>query len=278
MEIGILVIDISKCHGCNNCFMACKDEFVNNEFSNYTFSQPRHGHRWINIIKKERGIFPMVDVVYLPLLCQQCEDAPCLRGGNLKGDYESNNVVRFDLAKSIGRKDVLGKCPYKVIYWNEEKEAPQKCNQCIHLTENGWDKPRCVMACPTGAMNYVKIEEEKISAYLEVNELKVLHPEYNTKPRVFYKNLDRYLKNFIGGSLTYQNECLKDVKIFLGEDERNLIDINQNSNTFGDFKVDGLLEGTYFIKFELEGFMNKLVKVNLNNNSLYLGKIEMEKI
>jgi len=51
-----LVIDVARCHDCNDCFLADKDEFVDNEWLPTTLSQPRHGHRWMNIERKERAI------------------------------------------------------------------------------------------------------------------------------------------------------------------------------------------------------------------------------
>ena len=72
------VIDVAKCHDCNNCFMACKDEFVGNDWPGYTAAQPRHGHRWIDILRRERGHYARNDVAYLPLPCQHCENPPCV--------------------------------------------------------------------------------------------------------------------------------------------------------------------------------------------------------
>ncbi|SDE55207.1 hypothetical protein [Sporomusa acidovorans] len=74
-----LIIDVEKCVDCNNCFMACKDEHVDNDWPGYTRPQPRHGQRWINIKRTERGQYPLVDVAYRPTPCMHCEDAPCIR-------------------------------------------------------------------------------------------------------------------------------------------------------------------------------------------------------
>ena len=57
-----MIIDVAKCHDCNNCFLACKDEFVDNDWPPYSVSQPLHGHRWMDIMRKERGQFPLIDV------------------------------------------------------------------------------------------------------------------------------------------------------------------------------------------------------------------------
>lgn len=69
MKQNYLVIDIALCHDCNNCFMACKDEHVDNDWLPYTNAQPRHGHRWMNIHRTERGQYPRIDVAYLPMPC-----------------------------------------------------------------------------------------------------------------------------------------------------------------------------------------------------------------
>ena len=46
--------------------MADKDEFVDNDWPGYTAAQPRHGHRWVDILRRERGQYARNDVAYLP--------------------------------------------------------------------------------------------------------------------------------------------------------------------------------------------------------------------
>ncbi len=74
-----MVIDIAKCEDCNNCMLACKDEHVDNDFPGYSGPQPRHGHRWMDIDRKERGTYPLIDVAYLPQPCMHCDNAPCIK-------------------------------------------------------------------------------------------------------------------------------------------------------------------------------------------------------
>ena len=64
MKSWHLIVDVARCHDCNDCFLADKDEFVDNEFPPYSAAQPWHGHRWMNIKRKERGQYPMVQVAY----------------------------------------------------------------------------------------------------------------------------------------------------------------------------------------------------------------------
>ena len=44
MEKWNLVIDVEKCEDCNNCFLSCKDEYIDNDFLPYSVAQPKHGH------------------------------------------------------------------------------------------------------------------------------------------------------------------------------------------------------------------------------------------
>ena len=60
MKSWHLIVDVARCHDCNDCFLADKDEFVDNEFPPYSAAQPWHGHRWMNIKRKERGQYPLV--------------------------------------------------------------------------------------------------------------------------------------------------------------------------------------------------------------------------
>jgi Fe-S-cluster-containing dehydrogenase component len=154
-----LIIDVARCEECNNCFLACKDEHIDNDFLPYSVAQPKHGHRWIDIVTKERGQFPRIDVANLPVLCNQCDDAACMKkaGGAI---YKMDNaIVIIDPEKARGKKDLVGSCPYGAIWWNEERNVAQKCTFCAHLLAEGWKEPRCVQACPTGAMRFVKAED-----------------------------------------------------------------------------------------------------------------------
>lgn len=126
MEKWNLIIDVAKCEDCNNCFLACKDEYFENDYPSYSLAQPRHGHKWINIMRKERGQCPMVDVAYLPIPCMHCDNAPCVKKAKAGGVYKRDDgIVIIDPLKAKGQKDILDACPYRVIWWNEEEKVPQ---------------------------------------------------------------------------------------------------------------------------------------------------------
>src|SRR5574340_1175107 len=134
-----LIIDVAKCHDCNNCYLACKDEFFENDFPPYSAAQPRHGHRWIDLERKERGRYPRVDVAYLPLSCMHCENASCIPASpNGAVHRRADGIVLIDPVKAKGQRAIVDACPYRVIYWNEESQLPQKCTLCAHLLDEGW--------------------------------------------------------------------------------------------------------------------------------------------
>ena len=74
-----MIIDVAECTNCNLCTLAAMDEYVGNEWPSYSAPMPKHGHKWINIMQKERGQTPMIDVAYVPTMCNHCDDAPCMK-------------------------------------------------------------------------------------------------------------------------------------------------------------------------------------------------------
>ena len=147
MKKWYFIIDAAKCMDCNNCFIACKDEHVDNDWPGYTGPQPRHQQRWINIERRERGQYPLVDVSYLPMPCQHCEDAPCVKAGKGAIYRRDDGIVLIDQDKARGNEGLVSSCPYGAMYWNAEQNIVQKCTMCAHLLDKGWKQPRCVQAC-----------------------------------------------------------------------------------------------------------------------------------
>jgi Fe-S-cluster-containing dehydrogenase component len=275
-----LIIDVEKCEDCNNCFLACKDEHVGNDWPGYTSSQPLHGHRWINILRKERGQFPLIDVAYLPVPCMHCDNAPCIKAArNNAVTKREDGIVLIDQERAKGQKEILRACPYEAIWWNDEKDAPQKCTLCAHLLDQGWKEPRCVQVCPTSALRIMKTGDAEEGRPSPPEGLEVLSPEYNTRPRVFYKNLSRYFRCFIGGSVCYEKggavECAEGARVALYRGSEKMQEAV--TDIFGDFKFDNLEEnsGAYRIEITYGEHKKKEVEIDLKT-SLNIGQIHME--
>jgi Fe-S-cluster-containing dehydrogenase component len=47
-----MIIDVAECTNCNLCTLAAMDEYVGNQWPEYTAPMPKHGHKWINILQK----------------------------------------------------------------------------------------------------------------------------------------------------------------------------------------------------------------------------------
>ena len=265
-----LIIDVAKCHDCNNCFLSCKDEFCENDFMPYSVAQPWHGHRWIDILRKERGQYPLVDVVYLPVPCMQCDDAPCVTGSEDKAVYKRDDgIVVIDPEVAKGRRDILDSCPYGAIWWNEERAVAQKCTFCVHLLDDGWEQPRCVQACPTGAMRFIRAGDEEMKALVEEEKLEAYQPQYGTSPRVHYKNLYRFTKSLITGSVALKDvdECAEGARVTL-RDASGQILATAAANNYGDFRFDDLDEnsGQYGLEVEYEGYQKQGLTVDLKES------------
>jgi Fe-S-cluster-containing dehydrogenase component len=275
-----LIIDVATCEDCNNCFLACKDEHVDNHWPGVTLAQPRHGHRWINIFRKERGRYPLIDVAYLPTPCMHCDDPPCMQvARNNAVIKRPDGIVILVPERAKGLRELVKACPYGAIYWNEEQQVSQKCTLCAHLLDDGWSQPRCVQSCPTGALSVVYTTDEEMTAMVEALSLEVLYPEINARPRVYYRNLYRYNRCFISGSIAVKKndvvECAENTKVVL-VNETATVD-EAVTDGFGDFKFDGLSEnsGAYQLEISYPGMATMRLDVVLTN-SASLGTILLE--
>ena len=76
-----MIIDVAECTNCNLCTLATMDEYIGNDFPGYSAPMPKHGHKWIEILQKERGQLPLIDIAYVPTMCNHCDNAPCVARG-----------------------------------------------------------------------------------------------------------------------------------------------------------------------------------------------------
>jgi len=267
-----LIIDVEKCENCNNCFLACKDEFCGNDWPGYSASQPTHGHRWMNIARKERGRFPTIDAAYLPSPCMHCDQAPCMQSaGDGAVTKRPDGIVLIDPQKGRGQKQLVQACPYGAIFWNAEKNLPQKCTLCAHLLDAGWKAPRCVQACPTGALSIVRLDEEQMQRMVEDQGLEVLGGRENrTRPTVYYKNLYRFKKCFIAGTVATggegQTECAQGAVVKLIKDGQPVAEMI--TDAFGDFKFDHLpaRSGLYRIDVTYQDRATQEIQIELEKS------------
>jgi Fe-S-cluster-containing dehydrogenase component len=272
-----MVIDVAECTNCNLCTLATMDEYVGNEWPSYSKPMPRHGHKWINILQKERGQVPMIDIAYAPTMCNHCDDAPCIAkaGGAIR--KREDGIVLIDPEKAKGRRDLVEACPYGHIWWNEEYEVPQAWPFDAHLIDDGWQQTRGHQSCPTGAMRAVALEDADMARMVAEEGLEVMRPELGTRPRVYYRNLWRYSKCFIGGSISAEADgvidCVEGARVRLLKEGAQVAEMA--SDNYGDFKFDKLDEGSgkYTVEISANG-RTRMVETELGA-SINLGEIRI---
>ncbi len=274
-----MVIDITRCTACYCCFTACKDEYWDNDYPPYSAAQPRHGQSWVRLDKKEGGTYPHIKVFYMPVTCMQCENAPCIKAAKDGAVYKRpDGIVIIDPKKAVGQKQIVDACPYHAIFWDEEKQLPQKCTFCVQRLEEG-KTPRCVQACANEALIFGDLDnpESEVSKLVKSGEAEVFHPEYNTRPNVYYIGLDRIVKSFIAASIVFgdTDECAENVKATLvnkqAREEKTAL-----TDNYGVFEFAGLDAGKYSVKLEYAGYAPKVIDVDLKADS-YLGYISLVK-
>ena len=262
-----MIVDVAKCHDCNNCFLACKDEHWENDHLPVAVAAPRHGSRWMDILNVERGQYPLNDVAYLPHACMHCDDAGCMKASTDGAVYKrEDGVVIIDPVKAKGKKELVESCPYNAIFWNEEKQVAQKCTMCAHLLDDGWTQPRCSQTCPTGALAFLYAEDAEIEQLKKSEGLEEFHPEYGQKPRVYYKNLYRFTKCHVAGSVALADvdECADGAEVTLTNVATSVASVAKTNN-YGDFKIDNLApnSGKYRLEIRLAGRAGKSVDVEV---------------
>ena len=159
-----LVIDLDRCTGCDSCIVACKFE-----------NSVGLGNYWGRVLTVgPYGEYPDINVYWMPVQCQQCENAACVKVGPTGASYRypDNKVVLSDKEKGMGGQYCVYACPCGVFEFNAGKGVVEKCTLNNHLTaksdgnENPDDSydldhavPPCCHNCPAGARFYGDLDD-----------------------------------------------------------------------------------------------------------------------
>jgi hypothetical protein len=189
----------------------------------------------------------------------------------------ADGIVIIDPVRAKGRKELVDACPYGHIWWNDELQVPQAWPFDAHLLDRGWQQTRGQQSCPTGAMRAIKIEDEAMAKMARDEGLEVMKPEIGSKPRVYYRNLWRYSKCFIGGSVSAEAngvvDCVEGATVRLLKGGAPVAEAS--TDNYGDFKFDRLDEGSGRYTVEIAGLgRKKTVEAELGD-SINLGEIRL---
>ena len=279
-----LIIDVAECENCNNCVLAAKDELVGNDFPGYSAPHAPQGTGVIRIDRTTRGVAPIVDAAYLPRMCNHCDDAPCMKADASYGGQaitkRKDGIVIIDPVKAKGRRDLVDACPYGSIVWHEELQLPQSWFFDAHLLDSGWREPRCVTVCPTQAIEALQVTDQDMREKSKALGLRTLKPELKTKARVYYRNLNRIDKCFVGGSVTVLLnelcECVADCDVELSQ--KGQVIANAVTDSFGDFRIDNLSphSGAFEVSIKHKTWGAAHRSLSLGETSVVLGDIALE--
>ncbi len=274
-----MIVDVARCHNCYNCFVATKDEYVDNEYVGYTAAQPLHGHSWVNMEYRESGRWPMVETSFRPVMCNHCDDAPCMaaaKDGAVK--KRDDGIVIIDPKCAKGQKQIVDACPYGAIYWNEESQLPQAWPFDAHLLDRGWDKTKIETVCPTDVLQSVKVTDEEMRKIAKDQDLVTLPSDTEAKPRVYYKNNHLFTTCFAGGTVVTNKsgseECVEGAQITAMQGDRLLG--SATSDGFGEFRIKGIERdcGQATLQIEIDSKLVETVSVDVTD-SVYVGCIEV---
>jgi Fe-S-cluster-containing dehydrogenase component len=209
-----MAIDLDRCTGCQACVAACHAE------NNLPVSDPEQAAKgravhWIRVDRYYEGEFPDVRVKYRPVLCQQCDEAPCEPVCPVYATYknpEGLNVQVYN--RCVGTRYCANNCPYSVRFFNwfdpawpeplqlqhnpdvsiREGGVMEKCTFCIQRIKRAEEdgssdiQPACVQSCPAEAMVFGDLNdsESKVSRLAGSGRATQLLEELGTKPKVFY--------------------------------------------------------------------------------------------
>ena len=139
----VLMINYEKCTGCRLCELVCA---VKHDGA----SNPARSR--IKVMKWE------AEGLYIPLACQQCQDAPCVNACPVKAlsrdEALSRVVVDYDVC--IGCRTCVSVCPFGAMSFNTIDRKVIKCDVCD-------GDPQCVRFCEIKAVDYMEADRVSIA-------------------------------------------------------------------------------------------------------------------
>ena len=217
-----MAVDLDRCTGCEACVTACRAE------NNIAIVGPTQASRgrainWIRVERYWEGDFPDVRLKFRPVLCQQCDAAPCEPVCPTYASHHTDDGLNAQVYnRCIGTRYCANACPYNVRFFNffnpawekplqlqlnpdvsvREVGVMEKCTFCVQRIsaagiqaratgepiKDGALKPACVQSCSARALVFGDLNdpESEVSRLSRSPRGSKLLDELGTKPKVTY--------------------------------------------------------------------------------------------
>ncbi|HDY86571.1 MAG TPA: 4Fe-4S dicluster domain-containing protein, partial [bacterium] len=217
-----MTIDLNKCTGCASCTAAC---FAENNIAMVGEEEVGRGRemQWIRIEKYIEFENDKFSIDYIPILCQQCDNAPCESVCPVFATNHSREGLNLQIYnRCVGTRYCSNNCPYKVRRFNwfdndfpeplnrqlnpdvtvRERGVMEKCTFCVQRIRIAKDKakdkgktvqdgevtPACAQTCPANAIIFGNMNDKNSKVYKLSKDIRAYHllEELNTKPSITY--------------------------------------------------------------------------------------------
>jgi molybdopterin-containing oxidoreductase family iron-sulfur binding subunit len=217
-----MAVDLDRCTGCEACVIACRAE---NNIPTVGPNEAARGRamHWIRIERYWEGEFPDVRVKFRPVLCQQCENAPCEPVCPTYASQHSEEGLNLQVYnRCIGTRYCANACQYNVRFFNffnpvwekplhlqlnpdvsvREVGVMEKCTFCVQRikateiqaesekrdVKDGEIKPACVQSCTANALVFGDLNDpnSEVSRLSRSSRGSKLLEDMGAQPKITY--------------------------------------------------------------------------------------------